>query len=113
MSLSIVIPVAKKDSSYKGIIDNLKIFPATTEIIFSGDVDKETTKERLTAYSCLFLDASDGRAMQMNEAARLASHDWILFLHCDSRFNAKYASSVLEACKNNEDFFILCLLEIF
>ncbi len=113
MPLTIVIPVAKEDDSYRNMLDHLKLFPTTTEIIFAGDVDKEIVEKHLPSYQCVFSMGSEGRAIQMNRAARLASHEWILFLHCDSRFKAKYVRKVLECCKKNEDCLYYGYLKFF
>ena len=113
MSLTIVIPVAKGDSSYGQIVDNLKLFPTSTEIIFAGAVNRDVIEQQLSSYKCVFSEGTEGRAIQMNRAARLASHKWILFLHCDSRFRTKYVRKVLESCAKTEDCLYYGYLKFF
>ena len=103
MSLSIVIPVGPKDSSYKKLLGYLSQFSKDVEIIFCGDIEKEIIEEKLEV-SKLVLDTEiSSRASQQNKGAELASGNWILFLHCDSCFDRNYVNRVEDISNSTED----------
>ena len=50
------------------------------------------------------LKAPAGRAKQMNEGARQASSEWLLFLHADTRLEAEAFEALLEALSGDPDW---------
>ena len=100
VGVSVIIPLAPNELSWKGLLSGLSSLPDNSEIILSLK-DGET----------LNLDASDmvvevfgkpGRAQQMNAAARIAKYEWLWFLHADTRFSKETIPTVLKLIESDK-----------
>ena len=88
--LSVIIPVAIGDESWKELVPTLSYLEKDDEIILSSaqNLNAEIkslihrTNFRPTLVFCL---SPSGRAKQMNAGAKMAKNDFLLFLHADSK----------------------------
>ncbi|MFT5483780.1 MAG: rSAM/selenodomain-associated transferase 2 [Halieaceae bacterium] len=85
MLWSIVIPVLNEAGRLRACLESLQQFRSQAEIIV---VDGHSTDQSLLDIEPLcdqVLASLPGRARQMNQGASIASGDWLLFLHADTR----------------------------
>lgn len=91
-SVSVIIPVGPAETSLSPMLDQLHFLHQAREIIFvfcpgSEPLKVELDVVRQSNIHCLVTDR--GRAVQMNQAARLAHGDFLWFLHLDSLFSER------------------------
>ena len=89
--LSIIIPTLNEAEHLPCLLADLKNQKnLSLEIIVADGGSADTT--RLVAEECgaAFVTARRGRGAQMNTAAGVASGDYLLFLHADSRIDDQY-----------------------
>ena len=90
IAISVVIPVWRDTPQLLALLDSLpgrpdlEIVVAATTDEFPGVQREVADRPRVRAVA-----ASRGRGAQMNAGARLATGDWLLFLHADSQLAAK------------------------
>ena len=92
MGLSVIIPVGKKDSSWKNLLPDLLTLDLNDEIILVSAEDKETEFSEEVSRIGLetpsyWLQSNPGRAQQLNLGAQFAKKEFLWFLHCDSRIS--------------------------
>lgn len=83
---SIIIPVLKEEAIINGVIDHLQNLEGNEEreiIIADGDPKAGTLKVILRGY-VKKVKSARGRGRQMNEGARVAKGEILLFLHADT-----------------------------
>lgn len=86
--LSIIIPTLNEAAALPGLLDDLgKQRNISLEIIIGDGGSSDATGSIADAYGVSFVPARRGRGAQMNAAAALASGDYLLFLHADSRID--------------------------
>lgn len=100
---SIVIPLAQGESQWLNLCQDFELLPAGSEIILvdclGDDIDAQFASLKKT-YDKLNWQLSyspQGRGIQLNKGAALASHPFIWFLHADSRITSGNITSLL-AC---------------
>ncbi|MGH7767092.1 MAG: TIGR04283 family arsenosugar biosynthesis glycosyltransferase [Candidatus Binatia bacterium] len=82
--ISIVIPVLNEEHTVSETLESLeRLAPSEIIVVDGGSVDR--TRELAEAKNVRLLTAGRGRARQMNEGARMAGGDVLLFLHADTR----------------------------
>lgn len=90
VSLSVIVPLASGEDEWQPLLDQFVALPAGSEVILVG-VDgvlrrpPATWPPELRYRAC---HSEPGRARQQNLGARLASGDWLWFVHADSRLQA-------------------------
>lgn len=90
MGISVIIPVAEGDESWKELLPDLKALAADDEIILCS---KKSIRDQLSLEAgrnglicgVHWAPSNIGRGMQLNTGARWAKSDFFWFLHCDSR----------------------------
>ncbi len=85
--LSIIIPFAPDDMSWKALLQDLTGLPESTEVILVAASEK-AKREALDfphVANVSVIDAKMGRASQMNAGAQSAKNACLWFLHADSR----------------------------
>ena len=92
MLLSIIIPVAPQDDSYKQLLPQLQGIAVAHEIIIVGDVEQGDTvadnhAKTSTSATIHYLPCNAGRAASLNAGAAMAEGQWLWFLHADSRLS--------------------------
>lgn len=83
MNISIVIPALNESGSIQQSVD--KAWEAGgDEVIVADGGSTDGTLEQIQSCRCQLVNSRPGRAIQMNEGARIAQADVILFLHADN-----------------------------
>ena len=101
--LSVIIPIGPDELSIpQGLLNDLQQISVTREIIFvtCNESFDEGFRQRCTKAlgggGVLWLNAGQGRAIQMNAGALSASGEYLWFLHVDSRFDRSLFVSLLQ-----------------
>lgn len=83
---SIIIPVLKEEAVINGVIDHLQNIEGNeeTEIIVADGDPKAGTLKVILRDDVKKVKSARGRGRQMNEGARVAKGDVLLFLHADT-----------------------------
>lgn len=83
MTISVIIPIFNEEAILPAFINQTINWPVE-EIIFVDGGSKDQTQSIIPPHR-LFV-AKKGRGNQMNAGAKVATGDWLLFLHADSIF---------------------------
>lgn len=96
---SIVIPTLDEERELPALLDALAALPGRWETIVTdgGSRDASVAIARSHVAAPIVVEASGGRAAQLNAGARAASGDVLLFLHADSRLPRDAYGSLCEA----------------
>jgi hypothetical protein len=96
VSISIIIPVAVGDLSFKSLIEDLSFLDTSDEIII---VSPENISNVLASSNkkIEWINSEAGRGIQLNTGAKFAKNEFLWFLHCDSRVK-KTAYEKLKKC---------------
>ncbi len=98
-SISIIIPVLNESARINGLIAHLRAVDAGGSceiIVVDGDPHQGTLLE-ISDSSVLKVKSDKGRARQMNEGARAAAGDILLFLHADTELPQEALSLITKA----------------
>lgn len=97
--LSIIIPTLNEAKHLPALLDDLKKQENILFEVIVGDGGSTDTTRAITEESgAVFVNAERGRGVQMNAAAALASGEYLLFLHADSRIdNRNLLSNAIRA----------------
>ena len=116
--LSVVIPIGPDELSIpQGLLDDLQQILVTREIIFVTCNDsfdegfRQHCTKALGGSGVLWLNAGQGRAIQMNAGALSASGEYLWFLHVDSRFDQSLFVSLIDNLSVYPDRLHYCLLQ--
>ena len=101
MRLSVIIPVLDEERAIGGAVEDLRrIEPHEIIVVDGGSTDR--TAEIVRDGPARLVTSSRGRAAQMNEGARHATGELLLFLHADTMLPAT-ARLDLEGCMTDPD----------
>jgi len=91
--ISVIIPTLNEESNLRAVIDDLVGLENIETIVVDGGSSDGTCA---VAASCgvKLIETARGRAIQMNEGARAAKGDILLFLHADTRLPHNWARLV-------------------
>lgn len=94
--LSVIIPFAPDDMTWKALLQDLTGLPESTEIILvaAGDKAKQVALAFPRAANVTVISATMGRASQMNAGAKAARNSCLWFLHADSRLETGCLNAV-------------------
>ena len=105
--LSVIIPLAPRETAWHNLLSDLERLPFECEIILSAAVDRSSLEnqllDRLSAtHAVRWIVGPQGRAVQMNAGAAAATGDFLWFLHADSRFaeNTLVALQQAQTCES-------------
>lgn len=100
--LSIVIPVKAGEQAWRELLGDLLSYSADFEVLLVGpdfqDFHSQNNDSRVRYIYC-----KQGRALQQNRGAALATKSNIWFLHADSRLSNRSIQKVEEKLKENQD----------
>ena len=97
--VSILVPTLDEERALPATLDALAALPGRFEVVVAdgGSRDATTTVARSHPAVSRVVEASAGRAAQLNAAARVATGDVLLFLHADSRLPCDAYASLADA----------------
>jgi rSAM/selenodomain-associated transferase 2 len=84
MHISVVIPVLNEERTLAATVQALLALRPHEILVVDGGSDDQT-RDLCASLNVKLIRSARGRARQMNEGARLASGDILLFLHADTR----------------------------
>src|SRR5207244_13457102 len=110
--ISIIIPVYHDTDALARTLAALRAGAA--EVVVASTPDDAESLARLQAAhpDVVWIEATRGRAVQMNAGARIARGSWLLFLHADTRLPDEWAAAVAEGdadCRVSFGFFRVAL----
>jgi rSAM/selenodomain-associated transferase 2 len=99
MHVSVIIPALNEERALPATLESLIAQSGRFEIIVVDAQSTDATRAVVERYrgrmaNLRLLDAPRGRSSQMNEGARAARGDWLLFLHADTRLPAGAIDSI-------------------
>lgn len=119
--ISVIIPVAKDDDSWKELLPDLRFLSSSDEIVLvSVDSLAEEFQVVIDGFDitcpCSMITNLNrsGRAKQLNDGAKVAKNDFLWFLHSDSRLNFKAFQKLKNTIRKNPrslHFFNLLFLD--
>jgi rSAM/selenodomain-associated transferase 2 len=88
--VSVIVPVLDEAATLPRLLDGLRALPGCWELIVvdggSSDATARLARDHVSAP--LVFEAARGRSVQMNDGARRATGDVLLFLHADTQLPA-------------------------
>jgi rSAM/selenodomain-associated transferase 2 len=98
--ISLILPVLNEAPLLAGVLSNLPRTP-DLEIILVDGGSTDSTRDVATGFPQVrWLSAPRGRGVQMNEGARAARGDFLLFLHIDTVLTADHLAALRQAALN-------------
>ena len=97
--LSIIIPVACQDTTWKLVITELESCLSEVEILIIGC--EAAPQDFVFPANVRWHTSRQGRALQMNTGARLARGSVFWFVHADTRLNARIIESLTGYLKHH------------
>ena len=95
--ISVIVPLAVNEEFTQDCINELKKLPSEFELIIVGEV-----KPKDLADNIKFIEINNSsRAKALNTGAKNASHDWLWFLHSDTKISTKVIETLLAAIKKH------------
>ena len=97
--LSVVIPTLNEADDLPALLTDLQAQQGLSlEVIVADGGSVDATAERARATGARLVISQAGRGLQMNQGAREAGSDWLLFLHADTRLgNPQLLAEALSA----------------
>jgi len=110
--LSAIVITRNEESNIKRCLSSLS-FADETIVVDSGSTDKTKTIAQAMGARVFHHDWS-GYGAQKNHGAKLASHDWLLFIDADEEVSPSLARKIKDSInKATSDFFWLRIVTIF
>lgn len=83
--ISIIIPVFNEEKGLADCLDKITSQASSYELIIVDGGSTDKTCQIATSYpKAQVISATKGRGSQMNQGAKIAKGDWLLFLHADT-----------------------------
>jgi len=96
MNVSVIIPALNEEQTIGATLRELiRLQPHEIIVVDGGSGDR--TREIAEEFSVQVLPSERGRARQMNNGARRATGDWLLFLHADTKLPSSAFSDIANA----------------
>ncbi|MFX4263022.1 TIGR04283 family arsenosugar biosynthesis glycosyltransferase [Pelotomaculum propionicicum] len=98
--ITVVIPTYNESETIKETVEHLRAWSDILEIIVADGGSSDGTVQ-LVGPGVRLIQAPRGRASQMNEGARLASGEILLFLHSDTRLPGNFLKQLEHALSDS------------
>ncbi len=85
-SIAVVIPTLDEASRLPLLLDDLRAFRATIEVVVADGGSTDGTVELAESRGCRVVLSRPGRGRQLSAGVAAARGDWLLVLHADIRF---------------------------
>ncbi len=82
--VSVIIPLAPGEQAWRDLVDQLDL-PMGSEVILAAGDQQIDLGEDDYSFDLTTCNEGRGRAGQMNAGSRVAKHEWLWFLHADTR----------------------------
>ena len=90
-SVSVVIPALDEEQRLPAAIQSVR---ADADVIVVDGGSRDATRAVAAAEGARVLESPRGRGRQLDEGARAATGDWLVFLHADTRLEAGWADAL-------------------
>ena len=101
-SISVIIPIWREGETLLSLVPNLKSWRQIREVIVSAAEPVFDLRRQLEEAGAIFLDnPKPNRGRQLNEGARIATGDWLLFQHADTELCREHVEAL--AALNESD----------
>ncbi len=102
MKLSVIVPMLNEAPSIASTLEAIRIGAPNAEIIVVDGGSTDGSLEAARPRCDVAIDASRGRARQMNTGAALASGDALVFVHADTTVPATFARDIEAAFSDSQ-----------
>jgi len=93
--ISVIIPIWRDDEALLPLVRDLKSWPQVRDIIISAAEPVSDLRGQLEEAGVLFLDnGKPNRGHQLNEGARVATGEWLLFHHSDTELGREHVEAL-------------------
>jgi len=90
-SVSVVIPTLDEEQRLRSAIQSVR---ADADVIVVDGGSGDATREVAAREGARVLEAPRGRGRQLDQGARAATGEWLLFLHADTRLETGWADAL-------------------
>lgn len=104
-TVSVIIPTLDEAASLPSVLRNLQLMsPRLNEVIVVDGGSKDRTVAVAESYHCKVIKARyPGRSHQLDEGARMASSDYLIFLHADTQVPVDIQCSIKRILKDDKN----------
>ncbi len=95
--VSVIVPTLDEERALPGLLDHVDSLPGRWEVLVADGGSRDATVDIAVGRDVRVVHASGGRPRQLNDAAREAGGELLLFLHADSRLPAGAYASLTSA----------------
>ena len=93
--VSVVIPIWRDNETLAPLVKRLRSFAEVREVIISAAEPKGDLAGRIEELGAIFLQSAEpNRGRQLNEGARIATADWLLFHHADTELTGAHVAAL-------------------
>ena len=92
-SISVVIPALDEEQRLPAAIQSVR---ADADVIVVDGGSRDATRAVAAAEGARVLESPRGRGRQLDEGARAATGDWLVFLHADTRLETGWADALAD-----------------
>ena len=94
-NISVIIPIWRDGETLLPLVANLKSWPQIREVIVSAAEPAFDLRRQLEEAGAIFLDnVKPNRGQQLNEGARIATGEWLLFQHADTEVRREHVEAL-------------------
>ncbi len=101
--ISIIMPTFNEERNIEGAIQSVSALKGNFELIVVDGGSSDKTREIAGKYTAVIASSDKGRAKQMNEGARRAKGDILLFLHADCRLSPHALNEIERSLNGNKE----------
>ena len=94
LPISLIIPVLNDAVFLKSLLDQVCRIDLFEEIIVVDGGSADESRDVAKSFAVLLVQSKTGRAIQMNEAARIGTGVYFLFLHADVKISPDFPATI-------------------